>query len=357
VPWGRIDDGFDDDPDLDKMSCEAISLFWCAISWCSRNLTDGFVPEGRVTKLPGGTREAVEQLTSGDKPWWLEVQGGYQIRSYLKFNPSREQVLSEREANKKRVNDFRERKRIERNTVTQSITNTVNNGGCNSPKTDCEVPTSKSENQIEIGKTKERNDDRFKSSGDVGCNTITNTINPGHVMDHPVSRIPNTLPNGSDEKPSPVNSNGKADRKPNQAWEEVSQVLSGICDGLGWDPPLDKDIRRHLKPDSALRQLANLFGPPGAVELFLFAHRTWKGKVSWEAVFDKRNILREEMGNGGEVISDADRYRKDPTAEFDFDLRVETIDGEPMMVRYKKGTREPFNEEEWHRNRLVNKMV
>lgn len=90
-------------------------------------------------------------------------------------------------------------------------------------------------------------------------------------------------------------SDGKPSVPANAVWAEVEAVLSGVCERKGWDPPLAKDIRRYLRAESALRQLVSLFGVDEAVQMFVFALDNWRGSVSWEAVFDKRNRLREQM--------------------------------------------------------------
>jgi hypothetical protein len=97
VPWGRLDDEFDDDPDIDNMSTDAIALFACSITYCCRKLTDGFVSEARARKLPGGNDQAISELCAGEKPWWVKVDGGYQIRSFLKFNPSGQEYKERQE--------------------------------------------------------------------------------------------------------------------------------------------------------------------------------------------------------------------------------------------------------------------
>lgn len=94
MAWYRVDDEFDDDEDLDRMTCEAITLNLCAGTWSSRKMTDGFIPETRVRKLKGGENGVPECLLSGEFPWWVKVEGGYQIRNFLKFNPSKAEVLA-----------------------------------------------------------------------------------------------------------------------------------------------------------------------------------------------------------------------------------------------------------------------
>jgi hypothetical protein len=98
MPWVKFDDQFDDSEDIDSMCCEAIALHLCGITWSARNLTDGFIPDARVAKLPGGNSAiAKEQLCYGPKPWWVRSTGGYQIRSFLKFNPSGQEFRERRE--------------------------------------------------------------------------------------------------------------------------------------------------------------------------------------------------------------------------------------------------------------------
>lgn len=103
--WVRADDQFDDDPDIDTMSTDAIALFWCANTWSSRNRTDGFIPKERARKLPGGTAKGLKDLLKGESPWWVPVEGGYQIRNYLKFNLS----AKEQDERKQEISEARSR--------------------------------------------------------------------------------------------------------------------------------------------------------------------------------------------------------------------------------------------------------
>jgi hypothetical protein len=124
MPWARFDDGFDDDPDVRMLSDQAVAAHVCATTWSSRHLTDGFVPVTALLTLRVTQGETLKELCSacirGHLPFWTEVEGGYQIRSYLKYNPSKAQVLAEREANAARVGRHREGKR---NGVGNGVTN------------------------------------------------------------------------------------------------------------------------------------------------------------------------------------------------------------------------------------------
>ncbi len=125
MSWARFDDHFDDDEDLQRMSCEAIALHVCGTTWASRHLSDGHVPQHAVRHLKGATRKALDQLCDGgENAWWIRVSDGYQIRSYLKFNPSREQVLSGRRAATERKAKSRHESRRD-TTGTNGVTKSV----------------------------------------------------------------------------------------------------------------------------------------------------------------------------------------------------------------------------------------
>lgn len=172
----------------------------------------------------------------------------------------------------------------------------------------------------------------------------------------------NTVSSETDGGPSPG---------PLKPFDEVKLVLSMVCEDLGWEPPIDKDIRRNLKEDSALRQLVKLFGAPGAAELFCWAYREWKGRCSWEAVFDKRNQLRDSVegrsteANAESHLPDHVRYRKEPLEGIDYwrrspDSGVELKPGQVLIgiepercVVSKTGEKldERFNFDEWYQRR------
>src|SRR5690348_8976085 len=97
MAWAKFHDAFDDDPDIDRLSGDAVALFVCSVTWSSRSLTDGFIPGARARKLTGGSSKTIAMLCAGEKPWWLKEAGGYRIRSYHKYNPPAEEVRQLRE--------------------------------------------------------------------------------------------------------------------------------------------------------------------------------------------------------------------------------------------------------------------
>nr|WP_294522617.1 hypothetical protein [uncultured Rhodopila sp.] len=121
-----FDDQFHDDPDLDFISDSAAILHVCGIAYCARNLTDGLIPKPRVLKLKGGTEQSAKELVSIG--WWLDCGDYYSIRSFLKYNYSKEDVIKRREKTKERVTRFR-------NGGMKSNCNDVGNTLCNADVT------------------------------------------------------------------------------------------------------------------------------------------------------------------------------------------------------------------------------
>jgi len=109
MPWGRVDDSFYDHPKLDRLGSlrlSAIGLYWLAVSWSNRYLTDGHLPSDRVRRL-GATLRQAEALVAADlwHPARVQCQSedcpppedeGYRIHDFWTFNKSRRQVTKER---------------------------------------------------------------------------------------------------------------------------------------------------------------------------------------------------------------------------------------------------------------------
>ncbi len=107
MPWVKLSDDWYDDYELVEAGPAAMLLWTVAISWCARNLTDGRVPLSQVPRLVdwsaiGTTAEQViAPLVANGR--LQAIEGGYQITNYLTYQPSRQQVLEEREAAKARA--------------------------------------------------------------------------------------------------------------------------------------------------------------------------------------------------------------------------------------------------------------
>ena len=128
--WARLDDAILDNPKIVRAGPLGFALHVAAITWCSRNLTDGFIPERKVrTILPMSWDEDRDDdkvciwtvsATSGmsgidgddltdqiikvlvevelwREDWDERGNFGYRLNDYDKYNPTKAQVLENRE--------------------------------------------------------------------------------------------------------------------------------------------------------------------------------------------------------------------------------------------------------------------
>lgn len=77
-----------------------------ALSWSMDQLTDGAVPEHMLTVLDGTRREANALVMAG---LWVTTEDGWAFHDWSDYQPSRAQVLADREAAKERQRRARER--------------------------------------------------------------------------------------------------------------------------------------------------------------------------------------------------------------------------------------------------------
>jgi hypothetical protein len=148
MPWIRVDDNFDEHPKFAKAGPLGIALWLAGLAYCNRNLTDGFIPWATAQSLISWSFITSEE--KGEKVWtcdvgsgqfgdnvtcpfvinllleaglWDQVPGGYRVHDFHDYQPSKSQVLAEREHNKNRQASFRKR-----NAVTNGESNAANNG-------------------------------------------------------------------------------------------------------------------------------------------------------------------------------------------------------------------------------------
>lgn len=114
--WVRLDDHFADHPKIAEIGAKGIATHIRGFCYASRYLTDGFLSDAVVTLLlaPEIADEQMRQtIRSMDESshhlpdklvavgLWKRVRGGYLIHDYLLYNPSKEQVVAERERKRK----------------------------------------------------------------------------------------------------------------------------------------------------------------------------------------------------------------------------------------------------------------
>ena len=123
MPWVRFDDIFPIHRKVDRLTDAAYRLHTSAIFWCARNLTDGFVSEedldGVTARVRTPARFAAEcvkrevwhfagqQCPSEKCPAPVD-KDGWVIHDYWEYQPSKEQVLRDREAAARRQKRWRE---------------------------------------------------------------------------------------------------------------------------------------------------------------------------------------------------------------------------------------------------------
>lgn len=97
MPWLKLDDQFSDHPKIVEAGPMAGWLHVCGMLYCSRLLTDGFIPAGQVRKLADldNAGELADRLVAVGL--WDRADGGYQVHDYLDYNPSKNEVMSERQ--------------------------------------------------------------------------------------------------------------------------------------------------------------------------------------------------------------------------------------------------------------------
>lgn len=95
MSWFRCDDQLGDHPKvlaLDDKALPAMGLWLLCGVYCSKRLTDGFIPH-RLVKQLSGERLAKDLERAG---LFEKASGGWTMHDYLQWNPSREEVLRRR---------------------------------------------------------------------------------------------------------------------------------------------------------------------------------------------------------------------------------------------------------------------
>lgn len=92
MPWARLDDHFHAHPRTLQVGLEANGLFARALSYCAQYLTDGFVPS-EWADAQGGKKLTARLVDAG---LFEQIEGGYRVKDYLDYNPSRAHVETER---------------------------------------------------------------------------------------------------------------------------------------------------------------------------------------------------------------------------------------------------------------------
>ncbi len=91
MSWFKLDDSFFDNLKIAALSDPAQLAYLKGAVYCARNLTDGVIP---VRKAEEFASKCLKELVPA---LWEPVNGGFVIHDYLQYNPSKAQVMTERE--------------------------------------------------------------------------------------------------------------------------------------------------------------------------------------------------------------------------------------------------------------------
>jgi hypothetical protein len=107
--WVRLDDNFADHPKVIALSDHAFRIYINALCYSNRQLTDGFIPEPVYSIW--ATREPNEEPAEAliEAELWEVANGGFLIRSYTEYQPTREKVNEKRDQARERLKRYRER--------------------------------------------------------------------------------------------------------------------------------------------------------------------------------------------------------------------------------------------------------
>lgn len=98
MTWGKVDDNLAFHPKVIIAGNEAMGLWVRALSWSAQQLTDGIIPDAIISALHG-EHQAHALVSAG---LWHPCEGGYEFNDWSDYQPTREQVLAEREATRER---------------------------------------------------------------------------------------------------------------------------------------------------------------------------------------------------------------------------------------------------------------
>lgn len=105
MAWLKVDDKLPRNPKILAGDIETAWYFVCAMTHCAEQLTDGFIARSAV---PLVAPHITDPQSVADRCVTLglfrQVEDGYWIPDYLEYNPSREQVMAKREADRERQN-------------------------------------------------------------------------------------------------------------------------------------------------------------------------------------------------------------------------------------------------------------
>lgn len=105
--WVKLDDGFPEHPKVEQAGERAAWLYVCGLAYCSRQLTDGFIPDQKIGRLTQTTGERALADRLVQVGLWDRADDGYRVHDYCKHQRSKAQVERQRERSAARMRDWR----------------------------------------------------------------------------------------------------------------------------------------------------------------------------------------------------------------------------------------------------------
>ena len=107
MTWVRIDESFPEHPKVSAAGGDAAWLHVCAMCYCNRFLTDGFVPTSVLARLSDRKRPTALAAKLVEVGIWDVTDNGWQIHDFLAYQPSKEKVENDRESARQRMANAR----------------------------------------------------------------------------------------------------------------------------------------------------------------------------------------------------------------------------------------------------------
>lgn len=107
MPWFKVDDTLPMHAKVVAAGNASLGLWVRCGAWSMQQLTDGFIPTAIARQF--GTRSEAKRLV--DVGLWIEKDDGYLFHQWNPRQPTRAQVLAEREAAAERQRVAREKRR------------------------------------------------------------------------------------------------------------------------------------------------------------------------------------------------------------------------------------------------------
>jgi len=105
--WVKLTDDWYEHRKFQGVSDAAELLYIRCLTWAARNMTDGFVPNRTIVRfVPEGLATAPRRGRRGNSPrtelvkvgLWQRAEGGIAIHDFTDYQPTRAQILAERQA-------------------------------------------------------------------------------------------------------------------------------------------------------------------------------------------------------------------------------------------------------------------